>query len=693
MKGRLLMGTRVHLLLFLILFLLSNCEKEKVIHRKYPRLDISDTVQQGSYGVEFEGMILTEGDSEIIDKGFVWSANSNPDITVSRVSAGSGGDPRVFTRKGSTDLFENTAYFVRAYARTKDFTVYSREISFTSIFTKSPFELVSIHPNVAMWNDTVTIQGMHFSFLPSKTDVLFGETKAQILSCSDTALRVVVPKVDEIPQLPVTVKIYEELASFDEEFHFIYPIVKDYYPKEGTFLDTITIITSGLPENPVWIQVTFDRNTATVVDYTKNQFKVLVPQQIEIPTSYVSTSLYGFSSTFPQAFMLKPPVINGFVPETIYMPGGTLAIQGANFNPVKTSNKVYLDGISCEILSNSMSELVIQVPREIIEDPSQDQIQGIPVRVEVAGQSNVPIILPLHYTNKWCRKADFPGGQRYNAVSHGYNGKGYFGLGMARNSFIFTDLWEFDPVSDQWIQKASFPVTVRDYSSSFRIDDNIYLCCGTQDMLRAVDGCLNEVWVYNITQDSWTQQTDFPGQKRHSAFAFTVDGKGYLGGGNYGNTRLYDFWEYDPANNLWTQKGEMPHIETGYYMDISTFSDDEYGYILGVYSNTSSRDFWKYDPGTGTWTELSGFPALEESVAGFHIDGYIYAGSFYGEEKGDYNCFKYSVETDTWTSYIQSASEKLIPDAMVINSQGYILGGGGYSYGEPQSVWQFDPLK
>src|SRR5438552_2480307 len=61
---------------------------------------------------------------------------------------------------------------------------------------------------------------------------------------------------------------------------------------------------------------------------------------------------------------------------------------------------------------------------------------------------------------------------------------------------------------------------------------------------------------FNSFAGYWTQKANFPG-KRTATFSFSIDQKGYVGCG-WDSTGLHkDFWEYDPATNLWTQKADF----------------------------------------------------------------------------------------------------------------------------------------
>jgi len=75
----------------------------------------------------------------------------------------------------------------------------------------------------------------------------------------------------------------------------------------------------------------------------------------------------------------------------------------------------------------------------------------------------------------------------------------------------------------------------------------------------------------------WTQKADLTGGARYEAFGFSINGKGYIGGGAGSTGAKYDFWEYDPATNSWAQKANFGDGQTG---AATAFSIGNKGYIL-----------------------------------------------------------------------------------------------------------------
>jgi len=80
-----------------------------------------------------------------------------------------------------------------------------------------------------------------------------------------------------------------------------------------------------------------------------------------------------------------------------------------------------------------------------------------------------------------------------------------------------------------WSQKTDF-TGYRSRAAGFVINDKIYI--GTGD---AGGDLQKDLWVYNPSNNSWTQKANLPAEGRDGAIAFSIEGKGYLGTGHTGN--------------------------------------------------------------------------------------------------------------------------------------------------------------
>jgi len=163
--------------------------------------------------------------------------------------------------------------------------------------------------------------------------------------------------------------------------------------------------------------------------------------------------------------------------------------------------------------------------------------------------------------------------------------------------------------SDSWVQKSDLGYSTPNVSEpkacngavGFSIGNKGYIGTGkTSDY-----DVSNEFWEYDPANNIWSQKADFGGIARESAAGFSIGSKGYLGTGRANFSTLKDFWEYDPSGNIWTQKADFGGIERE---DAVGFSIGVKGYIGTGYTGEELRkDFWEYDPSTDKWTKKGAF--------------------------------------------------------------------------------------
>ena len=308
------------------------------------------------------------------------------------------------------------------------------------------------------------------------------------------------------------------------------------------------------------------------------------------------------------------------------------------------------------------------------------------------------------FTGTWAQKANVPGA-RHSAVGFSIGNKGYVGLGRDGGT-LRQDFWEYDPVTNNWTQKADFPGGVREYAIGFSIGNKGYVGTGLQWW----GSRHQDFWEYDPDTDTWTQKANFPGGNRSGAVGFSIGNKGYVGTGDDGNNRHQDFWEYDPASNVWTRRANFGGSVRSW---AAGFSIGNRGY-LGVGSSSGYshyQDFWEYDPVSNRWTQKAdfqgdvireygyyyGYHSSRDWSVGFSIGnkGYIATGC-----PGSQNYFQDVIEYDPVSnSWIQKADfAGGIRNRAVgfsIGNKGYIgtgnIDGSETTGAGRQDFWEFSP--
>ncbi|HTF19991.1 MAG TPA: kelch repeat-containing protein [Chryseolinea sp.] len=167
-------------------------------------------------------------------------------------------------------------------------------------------------------------------------------------------------------------------------------------------------------------------------------------------------------------------------------------------------------------------------------------------------------------------------------------------------------LWAYDPAAGTFTQKAIFPGVARTRAVAFALNGKGYV--GSGSIASGSTNSAKDFWQYDPITNQWAQKADLSTVGRFNAFAFTVGNKAYVGAGVISSTGMVakDFYEYDPIADTWTQKTDVPNAGanlqgTGY---------QNKGYV--VYS-ASTTSMYEYDPTGNAWTVKSNFPILNYS--------------------------------------------------------------------------------
>ena len=218
--------------------------------------------------------------------------------------------------------------------------------------------------------------------------------------------------------------------------------------------------------------------------------------------------------------------------------------------------------------------------------------------------------------------------------------------------------------------KSDFGGTARYGAVGFSIGSKGYLGTGVDASL--IDK--KDFWEFDPIQNIWTQKADFGGTKRKWATGLTIGAKGYVGTGLDNNGVIYrDFWEFDPGVNTWSQKADFGGIAR---LVPASFSIGNKGYIgTGENENTTTlKDFWEFDPTTSTWSQKADFGGTgRNQAAGFSIGskGYIGTGvgSSYKKDFWEYTPEETSIAIDikpgTFPNNINPRAKGVIPVAIL----------------------------
>ncbi len=306
----------------------------------------------------------------------------------------------------------------------------------------------------------------------------------------------------------------------------------------------------------------------------------------------------------------------------------------------------------------------------------------------------LPFLTVAQVPNTWTKKNDFTGLKRARAAAFSIGEYGYVCGGVDTSETVLKDLWKYDPKTDSWVQKADLPGSVRREAIAFTIDDLGYVGTGIDSNEAQLGNTLSDFWQYNPVTNTWAQKASFPGFGGlgiYFATGFSIDSKGYLCCGKIGpNFYSNQLWEYKPLNDSWTQRANFPG---GVRYQLSSFVIGYEAFVgLGTDQDIYRKDLYRYSAGTNQWTACTDIPGPPRGgAASFSIGwrGFICTGTNGGmlDDLWEYNPF-----SNAWS--VRSpygGSERKNSISFVMGDTAYVGLGSGYS-GKKESMHAYFPL-
>jgi N-acetylneuraminic acid mutarotase len=432
------------------------------------------------------------------------------------------------------------------------------------------FTVTSFSPAQGYAGDEIVIRGTDFTLA---TIVRFGAATAELSGITATRITAIVPK--EATSGFITVEIDGESINTSDSFTFLSPQISSFEP--STALEGETIIINGTHFNadPEKNLVTFSGDKkATVSAATTTQLTVVVPSGAT--SGVIKIDVDGEVITSSVSFTVKTiEVIDGRWILRAELPGGTRDFGAVFFS---VGSKIYYGlGYSYQdpYTFYDFWELSIE-------------------------------------TYQWTKKKDFtPVWSTQRSLNHSAT------FVIDNQAYILADsaIWLYNTGNDSWTKRNYFADEKhRDGPVSFVIGSKGYYGMGGDRSNATISTVYKDIWEYDPINDEWTRKADYDGGAHMYGAAFTIGDNGYVGGGyepggdGFEGTRDdKDFYEFAPTENTWTRK-TMPFAFGG-FGDKGGFEVGDFGYF-----GDTNKSFYKYDPGEDNWTTIDSFSG----------DGYLF---------------------------------------------------------------------
>ncbi len=317
--------------------------------------------------------------------------------------------------------------------------------------------------------------------------------------------------------------------------------------------------------------------------------------------------------------------------------------------------------------------------------------------IDTGYNPTVTVISTLPAINEWfVQEGDLRpnAGGRFDAIAFNLGDTLFFGSGSSGGNQLNDDLYMFNPSTGIWEQmntqldyveligangNGKRVMQATGFALSFHVKNSvpgsvtksIFVGLGDYYGDDVQTDKSNKFIQYDLVEERWVKQSDFPGFRRSNAVSFTIGDKAYVGTGKGANF-LYDWYVFDPAAEFdgddltigWQSIGIPGGEEIGRTGAIA-FSIGDRGYFgLGRRSDdTFLNDFWEFRPtgdGTqGTWKRIADFPgAPRQNAAAFSAgnQGYVGTGdNIIGDMEGVYSgvtfsdVYRYDPFNNKWT--------------------------------------------
>ena len=495
-----------------IIILFSTCQKDKIATREYPRLDIFDDIQQNESGVTFKANVISEGVSEIINKGFVWDKNDWPTINSSRILLGTHLGTGSFEATVLNDLFVDNNYSVRAFVQTENYLVYSKTVNFNCIFNSPPPQIDDFTPTHGKRGDTIIISGQNFSSVLEHNTVYIGNAEAVVNNSTPSTLSITIAGTVNEGKQHVKILVYgrEFITSSTMEMTEPWQKIADFSggARNSAFCFSMGgkgYVGGGYNSSGALLNDLWEYNPITDTWIKKAD----LPEGVEGNTTFATTSKAYVLST--RKLWQYDPILNQWS-QLSNFPGEADKFQSA----FAIGDKGYVGA--------GMS------PIGVLKKEFWEYDESI---------------------NNWTQKADYGAGSMKYGISFSIGDKGYFGIGV----YDKRDFWEYNSMGNQWTKKLNLSgiidgiETQRVLATGFSSNGKGYIATGS-NVWASLGVTYNDIYEYDPVNNSCIKIINMPEEGRCLAVGFSINDKIYIGTGKSNTSssgyNFSDFWEYDP---------------------------------------------------------------------------------------------------------------------------------------------------
>lgn len=463
-------------------------------------------------------------------------------------------------------------------------------------------------------------------------------------------------------------------------------------PSEAYRGETVTIKGNGFSyqENIIY----FDRFRAQIISNTDSSINVVVPKELTSIHPQIEIELLNRTSELTNSFKLLGPTLSTISDYQGIIGRDIITIESDGIKDESNNYLIEVNGAELEIeittLNNGSISFYIP-PNSPFGEYSINLIKDSERFIN-------PI--PFNFISPWTRKSDLPG-SRFGSYGSTFviNSKVYFANSTSTND---KDFWMYDPIADDWLQKADIVGPPYSLMVAFSVNNVGYIGTGDCQAYFCEMGFSgsSSFHSYSPEKDSWEQVSDIVAPPANNggiygAIGFQNENYGYMFAGLapahfYYDIPISNYWRYDPSQDTWEILGVFSEFNP-YLLSPSGFQI-EGKFYMGCGENYTvekyNSSFWVFNPTTNTWADIAEFPGTpRRGAVGFSKGGYGYVGLGYNEYYGTLKDFwRYDPIQNEWRRIADlpsSAREGAV--SAVVNDRVFVGLGT-----EENDLWEFE---
>jgi hypothetical protein len=405
-----------------------------------------------------------------------------------------------------------------------------------------PQEAFTIYPETGTIGDTIRMRVTNL--VPEQVDfyrVLFGETDSRIVDIKPNEISIIVPEPLKTGTSTIQIIGYNFRYSSRKPFVLTPPEIVSYDRCTLTE-DTLTIAGKNFNPNWSWMEVTFNGELAKVIGGNRSSLQVITPV-IAYPDAKAQIKLhmadYRIEGKEDVCIEDSWLMVSNDAPDFFVNFQGSFVIGSKAYFPIRKDDPLENELLVYETKNRSWTSKPMEVPLHPISTVIGNSRNGY--IYNPSGNDNFFEYDPV--TDTWEAKNNFPGINRDYPVMFAIGKYIFLGLGNDQNAPWepnYADFYRYDPDQDKWERMAdldfgSYPPKLK--MSCTVIGEKAIISGGAHS-----DGNFG-VWMYHHDRNVWERKNDFP-QAVNFSEGFTFNGNGFV-------TQGRQVWKYNLQNDSW----------------------------------------------------------------------------------------------------------------------------------------------